>query len=181
MVVNPGDDDFTFELKAFPGRIGLRAFAPVTPGGPTAASGWQLKAIRANGLDATDSGIDLGSQGLSGVEIEFTNRVQQLSGTVTDAKGAAATDYVVLAFAQDRSRWLLPLNRYAAMARPGADGTFKTGALPPGEYYAVALDGIDLNDWQDPERLESLSRLATPFVLTPGDNRTLQLRLLAAP
>jgi len=171
-------DDFTFELKAFPGRIGLRAFVPLLPGGPTAAGGWQLKSIRANGVDIIDSGVDLGSQGLSGVEIELTNRAQQLSGRVTDATGAAANDYVVVAFPQDRARWLSPMNRYATLARPAVDGTFKITTLPPGEYYAAALDGIDLNDWQDPETLEALSRLATAFALTPGDRRTLDLKMV---
>jgi hypothetical protein len=174
-------DDFTFELKTFPRRIGLLAFAPVLPGAPTAAAGWQVKSVRANGLDLTDSGIDLGSQGLSGVEIELTNRPQQVSGTVTDSKGAAAADYIVVAFAQDRARWLSPMNRYTAVARPAPDGTFKVTTLPPGEYYAVALDAIDLNDWQDPDSLEGLSRVATPFALTAGDTRTIELRLAGNP
>ncbi len=54
----------------------------------------------------------VGAQGLSGVEIEMTNRGQQVSGTVTDAKGEAVTDYTVLVFSQDRARWTLPMNRY---------------------------------------------------------------------
>jgi Carboxypeptidase regulatory-like domain len=172
-------DDFTFELKVFPGRIGLRAFAPGLPGGPNAAGGWQLKSIRANGVDVLDSGIDLGSQGLSGVEIEMTNRVQQVSGTAADARGDAVKDYMVLVFSQDRARWLSATNRYTAISRPSEDGTFKVTTLPPGEYYAIALDGIDLTDWQDPETLEGLSRLATPFALTAGDTRKLDLRLSA--
>jgi len=172
-------DDFTFVLKAFPGRLALRAFAPVLPGGPNAAGGWQLKSIRANGLDVTDSGVDLGSQGLSGVEIEMTSRVQQLSGTVFDAKGAAVSDYTIVVFPQDRARWLSAVNRYFAVSRLMDDGKFKIASLPPGEYYVVALDGIDLNDWQDPDTLEGLSRIGTAFALTPGDSRTIDLKLSA--
>jgi hypothetical protein len=172
-------EDFSFELKAFPGRIGLRAFAPALPGGPNVAGAWQLKAIRANGVDVTDSGLDLGGQGLSGVEIELTNRTQQLTGTVSDTKGDALKDYTVVAFSQDRARWLSPMNRYSAVGRPSNDGTFKLTTLPAGEYFAIALDGIDLTDWQDPDTLEAFSRLATAFVLTPGDTRTLDLRMSA--
>ena len=59
-----------------------------------------------------DTGIDVGSQGAAGIEIEMTNRVQQLSGTVIDANGAALKDYMVGVFSQDRTRWKAPLNRY---------------------------------------------------------------------
>lgn len=172
-------DDFTFELKAFPGRIGLRAFAQQPPNGSNAAGAWQLKSIRANGVDATDTGIDVGGQGVSGVEIEMTNRVQQLSGTVTNTKGEAVKDYTVVVFSQDRARWLSPMNRYSAVARPADDGNFKVTTMPPGEYYAIALTSIDLTAWQDPDALDALSRIATAFVLTPGDTRTLELRMSA--
>jgi protocatechuate 3,4-dioxygenase beta subunit len=172
-------DDFTFELKTLPSRISLRAFAPSLPGGPNGAGGWQIKSIRANGADIIDSGVDLGSQGLSGVEIEMTNRVQRLSGAVTNAKGEPIKDYAVAVFPQDRARWIASLNRYFAVLRPSDDGTFKVQTLPPGEYYAIALEAVDLSDWADPDALEGLSRLATPFALTPGDTRTLELRLSA--
>jgi hypothetical protein len=170
-------DDFTFELKTLPSHIALRAFAPTLPGGPNGAGGWQIKSIRANGADITDSGVDLGGQGLSGVEIEMTNRLQRLSGAVTNARGEPIKDYAVAVFPQDRARWIASLNRYFAVLRPSDDGTFKVQTLPPGEYYAIALEGIDLSDWADPDALEGLSRQATPFALTPGDNRTLELRL----
>ena len=50
--------------------------------------------------------------------------------------------------------------------------------MPPGEYFAIALVQLDTNNWEDPSTLESLSRLATPFVLAPSDTRTLDLRLV---
>jgi hypothetical protein len=171
----PTHDDFSFEIKTMPGRIGLRAFAPsATPTTP-----WLLKSVRVRGVDVTDTGFDVGAQGVSGVDIEMTNRGQQVSGTVTDAKSEAVADYTVLAFAQDRARWTLPMNRFFAIGRPNDAGVFKITSLPPGEYFAVAVDRVDLNDWQDPDTLEGLSRLATAFALTPGDSRTLELRMSA--
>jgi len=169
----PTHDDFSFEAKTMPGRIGLRAFVPST----TPTSPWLLKSVRVRGVDVTDTGFDVGAQGVSGVEIEMTNRGQQVSGKVTDAKSEAVADYTVLAFAQDRARWTLPMNRFFAIGRPNDAGVFTITSLPPGEYFAVAVDRVDLNDWQDPDTLEGLSRLATPFVLTPGDSRTLELRM----
>jgi hypothetical protein len=45
----------------------------------------------------------------------------------------------------------------------------------------VALDRIESSEWEDPDTLEGLSGVATAFTLTPGDARTLTLRLFASP
>jgi hypothetical protein len=140
-------------------------------------SGWQLKSIRVNGADVTDTGIDVGAQGVRGVEIELTNHLQQISGAVTDGGAGAVKDYVVVIFAQDRARWTAAVNRYFAIGRPRDDGQFTIRTLPPGEYYAIALGRADPSQWQDPDFLEGLSRQASTFSLAPGDTRTLDLRL----
>jgi hypothetical protein len=98
---SPLRDDFTFELKTTPGPIGLRIVAQAA----AVATAWQLKTIRVNGVDVTDTGIDVGSQGVNGIEIEMTSRLPQLSGTVADARGATVANYAVAIFSQDRPRW----------------------------------------------------------------------------
>jgi hypothetical protein len=173
-------DDFTFELKIAPGPIALRVAMPGTPATATnaaAPSGWQVKSIRVNATDITDNGVDVTTQGLSGIEIEMTNRLTTVSGGVADGRGTAVKDYVVVLFAQDRARWTAPVNRYSTLSRPGDDGRFKTSALPPGQYYAIALDRVDPMGWQDPDFLEGLSRQASSFTLGQGEMRTLDLRL----
>jgi len=184
----PLQDDFSFELKTAPGRIALRAIVqpapgtpPPSPGTPPPATGtanvWQLKAVRINGTDVTDSGIEIDSRGARGVEIELTNRRQQVSGSVSDANGVKVKDYTVVMFAQDRARWTAPFNRYLGRAQAGADGLFKVSFLPAGDYYAIALDGVDGSQWQDPEFLEGLIRQASSVSLAPGDTRTVDLKL----
>ncbi len=168
-------EDFTFELKTVAGRVALRVFVPGQAG---TSAAWQVKSIRANGVDVTDAGVEVGGQGASGIDIEMTNRLQQVSGSVADAKGDRVKDYAVAVFPSDRSRWGAATARYFAIGRPGDDGQFKVSTLPPGEYYAVALDTVSPTEWQDPETLERLSRQASTFVLTPGDTRTLDLRLI---
>ena len=49
-------DDFTFEMRSSPGHYLIRAFA-----GPN--SDWHLHAVRHNGLDVTDSGIEVPAMG----------------------------------------------------------------------------------------------------------------------
>jgi hypothetical protein len=159
-------DDLTFQLRTAPGRIALR---PV-------AQGLLVRSVRVNGRDVTDTGITVGAEGVSDVEIELTNVRQEISGSVTQTDGKATTDYIVLFFAQDRARWSAPFNRYFAVGRPIGDGGFKV-TLPPGEYYAAALNPVDQGEWQDPEFLTRLVREATTFSLNEGEKRTLDLKV----
>lgn len=171
-------DDLSFELKTTPGRIALRAIVPPVPG---TQNGWQVKAIRVNGTDVTDTGLEVDARGAEGIEIELTNRRQQISGSVADGSGDRVKDYVVLVFGQDRALWTVPFNRYLARAQPGDDGVFKVGTLPPGDYYAIALDGADISAWQAPDFLEGLIRQASTISLGQGETRTLDLKLFRMP
>ena len=163
----PVNDDFTFVMKTTPGRMAIRA----------TASGWLVKAIRVNGRDVTDTDLDVGGQGLTGVDIEMTHRRQDVSGRVKDASGAPVANAVILIFAQDRARWTAPMRRYEERSRADADGRFNASSLPPGDYYAVAIDHTDTIEGQDPDLLARLIGDATSFALAPGDSRTLDLQL----
>jgi protocatechuate 3,4-dioxygenase beta subunit len=167
----PVNDDFTFAMRTTPGRMAIRA----------TAAGWLVKAIRISGRDITDNEIDVSGQGLNDVEIEMTNRLQEISGSVTDTSGKAAANAMVLIFAQDRSHWTAPFGRYEARSRTDADGRFATSSLPPGEYLAIAVDDTNAIEGQDPAFLESLSGHASAFSLAPADHRTLNLNVYTAP
>lgn len=165
------NQDFTFELKAPPGEMAVWA---TLMGG----TGWQVKSVTIAGTDVTDRGIELVSGGtVKDVEILMTNRVQVVTGLVTNARGEIATDVTVFAFAQDRGRWLTA-PRYAAIGRPDQHGRYSLRTLPPGDYYAVAVEHLDPNRGRgDPEYLEELSRGAVRFTLGEADAKTLDLKL----
>ena len=167
----PVHDDFTFVMKTTPGRMAIRATAP----------GWLVRAIRVNGRDVTDTDLEVGGQGLAGVDIEMTHRRQEVSGRVKDASGAPAASAVVLIFAKDRARWTAPMRRYEERIRADADGRFNVLSLPAGDYYAVAIDHTDTVEGQDPDLLERLIGDATSFALAPGGSRVLDLQLVANP
>ena len=165
-------DDFTFELKSQPGQF--RVFAGASGG---AQSMWVVHAVRQNGVDVTDTGIDIPSSGdASGIEIEFTNHVSELSGIVTNQRGEVAKDYTLIVFSQDREQWT-GNTRYRSQGRPDQDGRFKIRALPAGRYYAVALENVDPGDTGDPDYLDRIRSKATTFSLNDGEAKTLDLRL----
>ena len=50
-------------------------------------------------------------------------------------------------------------------------------ALPPEEYFAIALPGRSGTQWQDPDYLKQLQDRATRFFLGEGEQKTLTLRM----
>ena len=118
----------------------------------------------------TDSGIEFrANENVTDIELELTNRVTDLSGVVTNSRGAAVKDYSVVVFAQDRDKWT-PNSRYMRTGRPDQDGRFKVTGLPPGEYHIVALDYVDTNEWTEPEYLERVRSKATSVTHQRGRN-----------
>lgn len=164
-------DDFTFEIRSMPGRFRLN----VGIGSPS--QDWSLKAVRQGGSDVTDAGIDLqpGSD-VSDLEIELTNHPAQVSGMVTNSRGETVTDYTAIFFAQDREKWTFP-SRHQAMSRPDQEGRFKVRSLPPGTYYAVALDSVDPGEFGDPDFFDRVKDKATAFSIGEGETKVLDLRL----
>ncbi len=93
-----------------------------------------------------------------------------------DADEKPVRDYSVIVFSAERERWTFP-SRFVALARPNQDGRFTVSRLPPDDYLAIALPTVQGTEWQDPEFLDQLVREATPFGLTAGEAKTLELKL----
>ena len=165
----PVNDDWSFRVTLPPGRTRLHVFG--TPG-------WNVKAVRSGGIDISDVGLDVkASEDLTNIEIELTNRVTETTGLVTDERGEPVRDYAVVIFARDRQKWGSP-SRWVRTARSDQDGRFKIGGLPPGEYFAYAVDFIEEHD---PEFLDRIETLATRFALGEGETQMLKLKLHTTP
>jgi hypothetical protein len=162
-------DDFTFDANMQPGNNMIRVI-----GMP---DGLALKAVRVNGVDVTDTGFDVKpNENVSGIEIELTNRPTQISGQVTDSRGAPTKDCTVVIFARDERKWE-GTSRYISAAQ---DGKFEVKGLPPGDYHAVAIDGIEPGQWGDPDVLTRIRDQAATLSLVDGETKTLDLKLTRA-
>ncbi len=103
-----------------------------------------------------------------------------ISGHVTDAKSAPVSNYSVVVFPTDRTKWLDP-SRSLRFARPAQDGSFEVTSLTPGEYWVAATDpmnGDASSDGLKPETLEQLSFRATRVTLTDRQRVMTVLRLI---
>jgi hypothetical protein len=163
--------DGTFELKGVdPGPRMLRV-----GGFPV---GWGLKAILHQGRDVTDTPLDIApNQDLDGVEIVVTNRVTELSGAVADDQGQPVKEYSLVVFPEDSTKWLEG-SRLLATARPDQNGRFTVRALPPGRYFAVALEYVEAGASNDPEFLAAVRDQATRFTIAEGEKKTLDLKIV---
>jgi protocatechuate 3,4-dioxygenase beta subunit len=166
-------DDWSFELKLPVGRTRLLVFGTLPE--------WDLKAVRARGVDVTDTGVDVKpGDDLTNLEIELSDRMTETTGLVTDQRGEPVKDYAVVVFARDPQKWI-PHSRSIRTARSDQDGRFRIGGLPPGPYFAYAVEFVEPGQERDVEFLERIQPLATRFLLGEGETRMLTLKLNTAP
>jgi hypothetical protein len=183
----------TFETPfGEPGQFSLQAtndghtFATIAPGGqyiarPYERFGWFVQSVTVAGKDVTDRAFDLQADTTSFV-VTYTNQPSKVSGTVTDATGNANPAAVVVAFPVDRRRWsgygVSP--RILRSALTTRTGVYTFEHLPAGDYYVIAIDPAEMDDWKDPARLEALAGEASRLTVAASDtSKTLDLRVKA--
>jgi protocatechuate 3,4-dioxygenase beta subunit len=161
--------DGTFEIKGLGGRRVFRV--------SNLPAGWVLKAVRLNGTDITDEGLDIRpNEPVTGLEVVLTTKRTEIAGSVK-AGNDPATDYTVVIFSDEPQKWTAPMTRHITSARPNQEGRFQVKDLPAGGYYAIALEYIPQGDWFDPEVLDRLKVKAHRFSLAEGETQVLDLRL----
>ena len=162
-------EDWTFEMNGMGGSFLFRI--------PTLPAGYMVKSVLLDGRDFTDKPLDIkGADDVSDLQVVITRQVTEVTGAPVDGKGHPVVDYGIVVFEDDATRWKYP-SRFVATARPDQQGRFKITNLPPGRYLAVALEYVEAGQEQDTEYLESLRPLATPFTLSWGDAKMLDLKL----
>ena len=139
--------------------------------------GWNLRSVTIDGRDVTDTPISIRSgQKIGNITVTFTDKVNEINGSVTDVQGNAVTEYTVLAFSTNNAVWR-PQSRQIATARPDQTGMFKVRNLPPGDYYVVTVDPSEQGEWFDPTYLDQHRGGATRVTLGDGDVKTQDFRV----
>jgi hypothetical protein len=164
------DHDGTFSIVGVPAGPHL-----IRPAGN--ARGWTLKSVSVGGRDVTDTPIELRSgESVSNVTVVFTDKVNELNGTVTTDQGTPASEYTVLAFATDASHWR-PQSRQIATTRPDQTGHYRIRTLPPGEYFVTTVDPAEQGEWFEPAYLDDHRAGATRVTLSEGDVKTADFKI----
>jgi hypothetical protein len=164
--------------------------SPLAPGGADRDNQAQQKiaTVRLSGrVTAADTGKPLrraevvaAPPGLSPGEMQqqivLTARSTTLSGAVQDGRGRPLTDYAVVAFSPDSSKWGYQ-TRFVRSGRPNQDGRFELKGLPPGDYLVAALEYLEPGDEGDPEQLEKWKPGSTSVTLGDGEAKSITLKL----
>jgi hypothetical protein len=131
-----------------------------------------------NGRDITD-GLKLTSgQDVTGLEVEVTNKIPEVSGIVTDSRGEPVHEYAAIIFPQDQQLWTRPSERRTGMVRADQDGRFTFRTLRPGNYYVAAVETIEPGQWMDPDYLAAIRASAERVSVLEGETKTVALKLL---
>ncbi len=146
-------------------------------GGPAPIGQHTPKSALVNGTDLFDFPVEIGPNlNISNVVITYTDRQQQLSGTIQDTSGGPTSDFTIIVFPSD-SRYWLPQARRISATRPGTDGRFTFPNLPAGDYLLTAVTDVEPGEWYDPAFLEQLGSASIPFTLGEGEQKVQNIRL----
>jgi hypothetical protein len=163
-------EDGSFSIIGIPAaRRAIRAPNPPSP--------WALKSVVVDGRDVTDTPIEVrNGQKITLVQVTFTDRVTELTGTALNEKDQPVFGYTVIAFSTDSSTWR-PQSRSIQAAQPDQNGAFRFRGLPPGSYFVGAVDDVEQGEWFDPIFLEEAQKSAVRVTLTEGNVTTQTVRV----
>jgi hypothetical protein len=143
----------------------------------TLPTAWALKAVRLNGQDVSDVPIDVApGQIITGVEVVITRKLSHAEGTVVDAQKRPVLDATVVVFPTDQGLRGFQ-SRFIRSARPDQEGRFRLSALPPGEYLAVAVQGLEDGQASDPEFIAAVENQAVRLTIEEGETKSVTLEL----
>ncbi len=156
------DGDGNFQIGGVFGRVILTT---------SGVRGWAIKSVRLDGRDITQVPIDtLGRSAIDGLQVVMTDKSSTLTGSVTDDRGAAATQFVVVVQPADDLEPAVA-GRYVRTMRSDTNGRFEFRDLRPGRYVATAIEALE----QGRQVLAGVPETAAPRragVLTPRGRDT---------
>ena len=137
---------------------------------------WILKSAVIKGKDALDAPFDVGGgDTIADAVFTFTNRTQELSGTLQDASKRPAPDFTVVLFPTDKTLW--GSTRRVRTIRPDTSGKFTFTNIPSGAYRIAAVADIGPEDLRDQSLLEELAAASLAVTVADGEKKVQDLRL----
>jgi protocatechuate 3,4-dioxygenase beta subunit len=134
---------------------------------------WWLTSVVAGGRDLLDSPLEF-RESIDDAVATLSDRVSDVTGTVSDPQGRTQTDAYVVVFSVDRGTWF-PNSRRVVAVRPDREGRYSIRNLPPGEYRAAVAADLDQGEWFDPTVLDALLPAAQRFTVAGAEKVTVNL------
>jgi hypothetical protein len=150
----------------------------VSPDAANALKGWSPGSAIVGDHDALDLPFEvtLGAA-IPDLVVTFTDRLAEISGSVTDGAGHPVSAYRLVAFSADKALWGTAGRRLKAPVSTDPDGTFRIGDLPPGEYFLAAVTDMEANDLKDASFLAELAAQAIRLTLGEGEKKVQNVKV----
>ena len=141
------------------------------------AANWSLKSAVVGGHDVLDFPLELRpNEQITDAVLTFSDKSQELSGTLQDAQGRPTSDFTIIIFPADNRYWV-PAARRISSTRPSTDGKFAFRNLPAGEYRLTAVTDAEPGEWYDPSFLSQLMNVSMPISLRDGEKKVQDIKL----
>jgi hypothetical protein len=139
-----------------------------------------LRRVGIGGRDVTHGSFNI-LRDLFDLTIVLTDRPSEVSGTVRTNSGTPDRSATVVMFPAARETWADLWSGPAGLRsiRAGRDGAYEF-AVPPGDYFIVAMADADAADITDIASLEAALRVATKVTVADGEKRQLELKTVGA-
>lgn len=161
------DGTFTIPNVA-PGRYAIEVAGLSSP--------WELASATAGGVEALDFSLEMPrARDIGDLTITVRDRPTEVLGTVTDSAGQPVGDRTVVVFAADERVWAFGQNRI--QASPLYDGQFSFSRFRPGTYRIAVVEGVEPEEWLDPEFLRRLIPASVAITLGEGEKKMQDLRV----
>jgi hypothetical protein len=140
-----------------------------------------VKSIRVGDRQVPEDSIDL-TNGAGDLTIVLSYSPAKVQGTVMRTDSGTQTNVPASAI----SVVLIPEKRtddYSGglkYASTDGQGKFTFNSVPPGKYKAFAADGVDFQQWADPDVAAAFDSRAEAVDLKEGDTKQVQLTLITA-
>lgn len=172
----------TLSADVLPSSDGTFAITGIVPGTFRVVTSvgsplWTVHSILQDGRDLADTMLEVREDhDLGEVVVTLSDRMAELSGTLTDGAGRPAHELYVFLFPVDTALWTRNSRRIRAV-RADVGGGYAVTGLPPGEYYVSASTAIDPALQYDPTYLELFVAAALKVSISDGETRKLDLRV----
>jgi hypothetical protein len=173
--------DGRLSLEVIPGPYRISVGTMMSPGAGAGAPRWMVKRIAYRGHDVEDDEVELTAEPGGRIDVAFTTRSQNVSGTVTDEGGRPITECTVIIVPENSSTRHRGSFQRFGMTTADPQGRLEVKYLRAGSYFAAAIADGPIEDVGDPDFLEGIRKSGKPFTLAEGGTATLALRLTPLP
>jgi len=137
---------------------------------------WYVKSELAGGRDVDEAGISVNG-GTVVLDLVASANGAVIDGVVSDRKGGAVANAVIVAVPEPRLRGRL--DRYRKTVSDQS-GWFTLRGVPPGDYTLLAWESMDGEAYYNPEFLKSCEGQGTALRMAEGERKSVQMEVIPA-